>query len=359
MDSHKLSEVEEYYKEFGYDETVKYILHSEKEQYLQPTKDISKIMELVSLPKKERSIVEYLNFLEDKKRTIMPSYSTRYEGTIGVKMSMTQIKYKKAQLNNLCKNELERLKSFVGILVLNEDDLRPERVKVKVQKINALYTAKIPLSNINFKQVVASLNLININSSEQDIIAFLSLIIEVSYDDINVNIPASIWESIFGRTHIKDAKQVFLDLGILEQVSKPIPGFKSAGYRIKLCDNSFNTDISSIILMQITSIRTLEKLNRIKRYKGNFTLYEKVEALDVIIGLKFNDIRMSGETNITNIFLEAFKLEYLIYDLKRMMSIINDNRFYAPAISLGIHLTDYFKNIKEGNYKDYRPLYNN
>ena len=357
MESQNYKRLEIRYNDIGYDETVKFILDSSEVQYLKATENISKIIELVSLPKRERSIVEYLNYLEDKKRTNMPSYNIGYNSINGAKLSPIQIKYKKAQVNKLCENELERLKSFLGVLVLDQDDLRPERVIVKVKKISVLYTASIPLCNIDFMEVVASLNSMRIKSSDQDIIAFLSLIIELSNDGTNVNIPASFWESIFGRTNIKEAKQVFEDLGILILVSKYIPGFKSAGYRIILSDKLDNVEVLRSINMEITSISTLVKLNRIKRYKGNFTLNEKIEALELIIDLRLKDIKMSGNTNLTNIFLESGRLQVLINDLMRMIDIMNDRRFYAPALSLGVRLTAYFNDIKKGSFKDYRPLY--
>jgi hypothetical protein len=40
-----------------------------------------------------------------------------------------------------------------------------------------------------------------------------------------------------------------------------------------------------------------------------------------------------------------------------MNEIMNDNRFYHIALPLGIHLTAYFTNIKDGNIKDYRALW--
>jgi hypothetical protein len=81
------------------------------------------------------------------------------------------------------------------------------------------------------------------------------------------NIPA-FWESIFCRRHIKEAKQVFQDLGIVTLVN-PIPGFKSAGYKINLCDELCNGE-ATFNRDKITSIRTLEKLNRIKKVQGEF-----------------------------------------------------------------------------------------
>jgi hypothetical protein len=39
-----------------------------------------------------------------------------------------------------------------------------------------------------------------------------------------------------------------------------------------------------------------------------------------------------------------------------MNEIMNDNRFYHIALPLGVHLTAYFTNIKDGNIKDYRAL---
>ena len=349
--------LEKHYKEHGYNEAVRFVFQSKLERYLVGSADISKIIELVSLPKRERSIVEYLNYLEDKKRTNMPSYNSGYNSINGAKLSAGQIKYKQAQVNKLGLKELERLKSFVGVLVLDQDDQRPKRVKVKGGKITVLYTASIPLCNIDFKEVVELFYSMGIKSSEQDIIAFLSLIIELSYDDTTVNIPASFWESIFGRAHIKDAKQVFQDLGILILVSKYIPGFKSAGYKIKLSEKLDNVEVLRSINMVITSISTLVKLTRIKRYKRNFTLNEKSDALKLIIDLRLKDIKMLGNTNLTTIFLESGRLQVLINDLKRMIDIMNDRRFYAPALSLGIHLTAYFNDIKKGSFKDYRPLY--
>jgi hypothetical protein len=40
-----------------------------------------------------------------------------------------------------------------------------------------------------------------------------------------------------------------------------------------------------------------------------------------------------------------------------MNEIMNDNRFYHIALPLGVHLTAYFTNIKDGNIKDYRALW--
>jgi hypothetical protein len=39
-----------------------------------------------------------------------------------------------------------------------------------------------------------------------------------------------------------------------------------------------------------------------------------------------------------------------------MNEIMNDNRFYH-ILPLGIHLTAYFTNIKDGNIKDYRVFW--
>lgn len=358
MKVRKHRKLKQHYNKCGVDETIKFILYSEEEKYLIATEDISKVLELASLKKGQRSIVKFLNYLEDNKGTIMPSFSNNYNSIInGAKMSPRQLRYMKERINNLTQNELTFYKSFVGVLELDQDDLRLARVKVKEAKIRALYTAIIPLCNIDFLKVVEALEFKGVKSSEQDIIAFLSLIIGLSFDGVNVNIFASIWESIFGRGLIKVAKKVFQDLGILKLVSKPITGFKSAGYEINLIDTLYSLEEPRSINMEITSIRTLEKLNRIKRYKGNFTLNEKTKALKLIIDLRLKDMRMSGKINLTNIFLESGKIQVLINDLDRMKDILNDDRFYAFTKSLGIHLTAYSNGIKRDNFKAYIPFY--
>lgn len=360
VDSQQYKRVESHFYDLGYDETIKFILESREEQYLIPTGNITKSIELVTLTKGEKSIVQYLNYLEDKKRTIVPLYSNiiikTYDSTNVEKLSERQLKSMKAKVNSLNPKELAFYKSFVGVLELDTDELSLERTKVKVRKISALYTAKLPHCDIDFKSSVVSLNSMGIKSFEQDVIAFLSLITELSYDGINVNIPASFWESVFGRTHIKDAKQVFHDLGILMLVSNPIPGFKSAGYKINLCDAQ-NVEVRPPIDIKITSIRTLEKLNRIKRYKGNFTLHQKTEALELLIDLQLKDLKLLGRINFTEIFLVSGKLQMLSNDLKRMVAILNDDAAYALALLLGIHLTAYFNNINGGNFQDYRALW--
>jgi hypothetical protein len=260
-------------------------------------------------------------------------------------------------IGNLTQNELAFYNSFVGVVELDTDDLSLERAKVKVRRIRALYTARVPHFDIDFKEVIASLASMGIKSPEQDIIAFLSLIVGLFYDGKNVNIPASFWESIFGRRHIKEAKQVFQDLGIVTLVSNPIPGFKSAGYKINLCDELCNGEAQPSIEVKITSIRTLEKLNRIKKYKGNFTLNEKIEALELIRDLRLKDLKKPGIFNLTDIFLESGKMQFLINDLRSMNEIMNNKRFYHIARPLGVHLTAYFTNIKDGNIKDYRVFW--
>jgi hypothetical protein len=314
----------------------------------------------MSLTKREKSIVQYLNYLEDKKRAIVPLYSNiiinTNDSTNVEKLSKRQLKYQKAKVNSLNPKELSFYKSFSSIVEVDNDGLTLVRAKVKAGKISALYTAKLPHCNIDFKNSVVSLNSMGIKSSEQDVIAFLSLIMELSYDGIKVNIPASIWESIFGRFNTKEAKQVFQDLGILTLISKPIPGFKSAGYKINFCDAQ-NVEVRPPVDIKITSIRTLEKLNRIKVYKGNFTLAEKIEALELIRDLRLKDLKKTGKNNFTNIFLESGKVQILINDLKKMVDIMNDNRFYNTALSLGVHLTAYFTQIKDGKNKDYRALW--
>ena len=360
MDSHKQHHLEQHYYDVGYDETIKFILTSKKEQYLSTTKDIYKIKELLSLTKGEKSIVQFLNYLEDKKHTIVPSYYTSiniiYDSTNVSKLSARQLKHISAKVNNLNPKDLAFYKSFIGMIELDTDGLTLERVKVKASKIRALYTANVPNCNLDFMKVLAALKSLGIKSSEQDVIAFLSLLMELSYDAINVNIPASFWESIFGRRHIKEAKQVFQDLGILTLFSNSIPGFKSAGYKINLCDAQ-NAEVRPPLVVRITSIKTLEKLNRIKKYKGNFTLCEKIEALKLIRDLSLNHLKKLGKTNLTDVFLESGKTQKLIDDIKRMNNIINDNRFYHIALALGIHLTTYFNNISRGNYKDYKVYY--
>jgi hypothetical protein len=49
------------------------------------------------------------------------------------------------------------------------------------------------------------------------------------HDGKNVNIPA-FWESIFGRRHIKEAKQVFQDLGDIGY--NPIPDLNRQGTKL-------------------------------------------------------------------------------------------------------------------------------
>lgn len=360
MRSQQYKELEKLYHDNGYDEAIRFILESRKEQYLITTENIKKSIELISLKIREKSIVRYLNYLEDKKRAIVPSYSSyinnTYDSTNVAKLSSHHEKYMRATISSLTQNELTFYKSFIGIVELHNDSLSLVRAKAKVKKISALYTAKLPHCNINFKEVAVSLNSKKIQSSVQDVIAFLSLITELSYDGVNVNIPASFWDSVFGRRKKKYAKQVFQDLGILKLVSNPIPGFKSAGYKFKLCDTQ-NVEVRPTVVIKITSIRTLEKLNRIKRYKGNFNLNEKIDALQLIIDLRLKELKKLGQINRTNIFLESGKVQMLINDLKRMIYIMNDNRFYHIALPLGKHLTAYFACIKAGKNKDYRALW--
>jgi hypothetical protein len=360
MRSQKYDDLVKHFYDNGYDEAIRFMLESRKEQYLITTENIKKSIELMSLTKREKSIVQYLNYLEDKKRAIVPSYSSyinnTYDGTNVAKLSSHHEKYMRATISSLTQNELTFYKSFIGIVELDTAGLTLERAKVKARKIRALYTAKLPHCNIDFKEVAVSLNSKKIPSSEQDVIAFLSLITELSYDGINVNIPASFWESMFSKRHIKNAKQVFHDIGILKLVYKPITGFKSAGYKINLYDKLNNNAAELSLELKITSIRTLEKLNRIKRYKGNFNLNEKIDALQLIRDLRLKDLKKLGQSNRTNIFLESGKVQILINDLKRMVDIMNDNRFYHIALPLGIHLTTYFNNINEGHFKDYRAL---
>lgn len=351
--------LEKHFGDFGYDETLKFIFYYEKVPYLEPTKNISKVIELVSLFKGERSIVRYLNYLEDKKRTITPSYcpAYKYDGENGAKMSQRQLKYMKSIVASLSLDKLTFLKSFIGVLELNQDELRLERVKTKTQKINALYTAKLPLCDIDFIVVVESLNSNGVKSSVQDVIAFLSLIDQLSVDDEIVNIPASFWLSIFGKKNIKVAKQVFINLGILKPVSKYIPGFKSDGYKIMLYEELYDENLPNSIVVEITSIRTLEKINRIKKYTGNFTLNGKIEALRLINDLKMKNFSMSGCRNQTSIFLELGKLQFLIDDLICMKNILYGNINYANEQYLGSHLSSYFNAISKGRFKDYKPFF--
>lgn len=359
MENHMKIQLEKFYNEYGIDETLKFIFYSEKVPYLEPTKNISKVIELVSLSKGERSIVMYLNYLEDKKRTITPSYCPvyKYDGENGAKMSQRQLKYMKSIVASLSLGKLTFLKSFIGVLELNQDELRLERVKTKTQKINALYTAKLPLCDIDFIVVVESLNSNGVKSSVQDVIAFLSLIDQLSDDDGTVNIPAPFWQSIFGKNNIKVAKQVFINLGILKPVSKYIPGFKSEGYKIMLYDELYDENVSNSIVLDITSIKTLEKINRIKKYTGNFTLNGKIEALSFINDLKKKNFSMSGCRNLTSIFLELGKLQFLIDDLICMKDILNDKVNFANEQYLGSHLSSYFNAISKGRFKDYKPFY--
>ena len=360
MDSQKKNGLEKHYHNNGYDGVIKFIMDTSVVHYLAATEDISKIIELVSLTIREKSIVQYLNYLEGKKRTIVPLYSNiiinRYDGTNVVKLSHRQLKYAKAKVNSLTPNKLAFYESFVGVVELNTDGHSLARAKAKVKKIRALYTASVPYCNIDFTKVIAALQSVGIKSSEQDVIAFLSLILGLSYDGENVNIPTSFWESLFGRRNKKKAKQVFQNLGIVILISESIPSFKSAGYKINLCDAQ-NVGVRPPIDIKITSIRTLEKLNRIKRYKGNFTLHEKTEALELLIDLLLKDLKMLGRINFTEIFLVSGKLQMLSNDLKRMVAILNDDASYALALRLGIHLTAYFNNINGGNFQDYRALW--
>lgn len=361
LDWPKIQRLEKHYYDNGYTQTFKFILESKVEQYLKPTEDISKIIELLSLTTREKSIVQYLNYLEDKKRTILPLYSNiiinTYDSTNVVKLSQRQLKYMKAKVNNLTLNELAFYESFVGVVELDTDGHSLARAKVKARKIKALYTARVPHCNIDFAKVIAALHSMGIESSEQDVIAFLSLIVELSHDGISVNIPASFWGSMFGRIHIKEAKQVFEDLGILSLVSKALPGFKSAGYKINFCDELYDNEERPSIATEITSINTLEKLNRITRHKGNFTLNEKIEALELMTNLRSKENKITGRINFTRIFIESGRLGKLIIDLEKMQALMNDNSSYAIALPLAIHLTAYFDNIKKGLVDDYRTFY--
>ena len=105
MEVQKHRKLVQHYNMFGVNETVKFILYSEEEKYLKATNDISKVLKLVTLTKGERSIVKYLNFLEDKKHTIVPSYSIVHNSKNVAKLSQRQIKYMKSKVNRLPLNK--------------------------------------------------------------------------------------------------------------------------------------------------------------------------------------------------------------------------------------------------------------
>lgn len=353
--SQKVMEVEQYFNKFGIGESIKYVLYSKEEKYLEPSNDIYKVLELVSLRKKERSIVNYLNYVDAKKRTIKQSYTYLNDSSNVAKLSPRQIRYMKSNVDKLDKDKSAYLKSFIGVLELDKDGLTLMRVKKKIKKIKALYIANIEFCNVDFLKVLESLELKGIKCSYQDILAFFSLIIELSKDGENVNIPHSYWRSIFGRDNIKATKKVFQDLNILRFKSKSIIGFKSEGYEMKLFDyTKGHIECKSI---HITSIKTLVKLNRIKKFKGNFTLNEKIAALELIKKLRLKEISLSNnKINFTMIFLESGKIQMLIDDLKRMMIIMNNKEHFKESLSLGIHLTRYFNNVKKGINNSYRSF---
>ena len=66
MRSQKYDDLVKHFYDNGYNEAIRFILESRKEQYLIITENIKKSIELISLKIREKSIVKYLNYLEDK-----------------------------------------------------------------------------------------------------------------------------------------------------------------------------------------------------------------------------------------------------------------------------------------------------
>ena len=368
MDGFIENEIRECFNNNGMHGALKYIFQSRKVPFIEASVDISKTLELTSLPKGERSLVKYLNYLEDIKRSKKCLYPSLRANEVVLKdneyvnkskkerkMSQRLIKEKKAQVKRLSASKLAYYKSFIGVVELDRDGVQSKAVAKKLEKIKSLYTAKIPRCLIDIDPILNALTEAKVKVSKQDLISFYSIISVNFYRSTYVNIPASVWNSFFGIGKVKIAKKIFEELNLIILMKSAIPGFKAAQYKCVFENKNINLD--DMLEIKISSIKTLEKINRIKKYKGKFLFKDRLKALKVLSQLYSDSKIKKGRINLTSIFLISGEFQPLIDDLKFMNSYLYINEMHKEVLEIGAHITRYINYNDSNHYKRYSPLF--
>lgn len=362
MENFNHNEIKTHFNKHGTHRTLKIIFHSEKVPYLNATDEISKILELTSLTKGERSIVKYLNFIQDTNRSngsLYPSkvvevYSNNiHKSTNEQKMSARQIKSMKSQIKRLSHERLDYLKTFIGVTELERDGVQSKGVLNKLNKIQSLYTARIPKDLMSLDHILEALENVKIKVSNQDLISFFSILNSKRNDSNYVSIPASIWIAFFGRRKIKVVKRILDELNVLNFEKPAIPGFRAEIY---YCNFLNDINFSETIEVKISSIRTLEKINRIKVYDGKFSFTNRLKALKYLSEI-YLERKLNSRLNLTSIFLHSGEFQPLIDDFNRMSHYYVNFERDKEAVELGTHLTRYINYIATGHYKRYFQLF--
>ena len=193
-----------FYNKNGLFETFKHIM-SYEQVYLFPRNInddyLAKVKELALLGKGERSLIWFLNNFDlDNNRSIVSDIRITYDSTMERKISTSQIKVLKSKVKKLSSEKLSYYKSFIGVFELDRDTIQSKSVRTGLSKIYGLYTVEIP-NFLDYDAIIKGLSMNNLNVSKQDLIAFLSLVLEKGNGKY-FSIAFNLWESFFGRRKI-------------------------------------------------------------------------------------------------------------------------------------------------------------
>ncbi|WP_298285949.1 hypothetical protein [uncultured Lutibacter sp.] len=343
------------YNEKGLFEAFNYIMSSEQ-TYLFPRhlvdKNLSKAKELALLGKGERTLIRFINnSKKDKKRSVVGDVDVLYNSTIERKLSPSTIKLLKSKVKNLSSERVSYYKSFNNVIEFDREGLQNKSVKIKLSKIYALYSASVH-KNIDYKAVTCDLASYGIKMSKQDLYAFISLVLQMEKGKY-FRIPYNLWCAFFGERNVNGAKSAFDKLGLITLVYEALPGFKSALYRLKLPSDKS----SDFVKVKITSIRTLEKLGRIKFFKPRFWLSDKIKALKALTKLyagSFESTEVGSRKNLTSVFLgSGIFFGGLISDLETIQKVFDGSMFVKDAHYLASYINSFLYKVNRGNFTRY------
>lgn len=331
-------------------ETFQYINYSEKVSLYPSTNcdnELDQAKKYALMPKGERTLIWFINhFEEDKNRSVVNVYNNIYNCTTERKISNPQVKVLRAKVKKLTPVQLAYYKTFNGVIELETDKLQRKSKAKKLSNIHTLYTAKIPY-DIAYDAIVDELSAHNVRISKQDLIAFLSLALAKRYRNY-LSISSSVWEPFFGRRNIKVAKSAFEKLGLFTLDKKGLPSFRATRFKLRTDVELYN----EFTEIKITSIRTLEKICRIKCFKHTFSLPDKIVALKILYSL--NVKRFLSDLSMGKCIPFSYFLDF-IEDLEDMQLLIEDDIDNEYAQKFANHLLIFIKNANENNFGNYEP----
>lgn len=343
-----------HYLENGLYATFKYIISFEFD-FLFPrgiiNNELDKAKQFALLPKGERTLIWFINHYDaDKNRSIVNTNSNICTYTIERKISNSQVKVLRTKVKNLSLEQLGYYTTFEDVFALDGLGIQKKSINIKLSKIHTLYIARI-YKYINYDLILEELSAIGLEISKQDLFAFFSYVIDHGKSNY-LSIPYNVWGAFFGRGNTTEAKLALEKCGLLTLYKKALPGFRSALFKLDT-DIKFNYVFDNV---SITSIRTLEKISRIKKYKSTFFLSEKIQALRALNSFCVADIKPIAGTskrNLTEVFLKSWTFAGLISDLESMEILINYRIDNDEARKLADTLMGFLNQANEFNYNRY------